>query len=72
MFTLWVGEEAFRMLHTHTCPVLHDLQCPSKSISLTAGPSPPTLVTVPAEGPRHLIRDLLCRGGLHMWSTVTG
>lgn len=29
VFILWVGEEVFRMLHTHTCPVLHDLLSPS-------------------------------------------
>lgn len=29
MFILWIGEEVFRMPHTHTCPVLHDLLSPS-------------------------------------------
>lgn len=26
MFILWAGEKVFRMLHTHTRPVLNDLQ----------------------------------------------
>jgi hypothetical protein len=67
MFILWIGEEVFRMLHTHTCPGLHDLLSPSP-------PSQPGPRCPLCYSPRRcLVRGgLLCRGGLHMWRVVTG